>query len=144
MEPKTESMVWDIYKIKTDNFYLNESYSKQSDRVFFYDDRVQVKPYIIRVTERRYKLVLKWSLKAVDLLSQAPIFSIDCTHEGFFIPDGCKDNETIRFMIKFAQLEFAGELARRLRWTTLSDYDFTRVNYNSVADKIISTIASIN
>lgn len=137
-------MVWDIYKIAVDNFCLNESYRKHDDKVFFYDDQVQVTPYISRVTERRYKLILKWSLKAADLLTREKIFNLECTHEGYFIPNGYKDNETIRFMIKFAQLEFAGALARQLQGTALSDYDFTRLNYESIADNIIAMIAPSN
>lgn len=135
-------MVWDIEKIVVDKFYVNEQYNEDSDSVFFYDDHLRVDPAVRRRPHQphAYSLSLKWHLHADDLLSRHPILHLECTHRGFFIPDGKKDRETMTLMMQFAQLEFAAELARQLKATALAKYQFKKLDYMDISERVFSAV----
>lgn len=133
-------MVWDIYNVVLNDFYLNDKYNSIDDLVVVYDDHLELTQVVTKRTEGEYELILRWSLTVDDLLSRHPIFFIHATHEGYFIPEGDNDRETIVLMIKFAQLEFAGALSKQLKNTGVSKYQFKPLDYEAIADRIHQSI----
>lgn len=45
-------MVWDIFKLLSDDFYLNKEYRTAHNKVFFYNDHLVLTPVVTKRTGR--------------------------------------------------------------------------------------------